>query len=149
MAGADVFVGVSGPGLVTPSDVARMADQPIVFALANPDPEIMPELTEGLVAVMATGRSDYPNQINNVLAFPGIFRGVLDAGARHITDSMKLAAATAIAEIVSPEELSPEYVVPSVFDRRVAPAVAQAVMDEAKASGQFHPTEAPADPLYS
>ncbi|MEA2645229.1 MAG: hypothetical protein QOE92_312, partial [Chloroflexota bacterium] len=148
IAGADVFLGVSGPGLLTPSDIAKMADQPIVFALANPDPEIRPELTEGLVAVMATGRSDYPNQINNVLAFPGIFRGVLDSGARHITETMKLAAATAIADVVSPEELSPEYVVPSVFNRAVAPAVAQAVMEEAKAGGQFHPTEAPADPLY-
>ena len=149
MAGADVFLGVSGPGLLSPSDVAKMNDLPIVFALANPDPEIRPELTEGLVAVMATGRSDYPNQINNVLAFPGIFRGVLDCGARYITDNMKLAAAQAIADIVSPDELGPEYVVPSVFNRSVAPAVAAAVVDEAKHAGQFNPLMAPADPLYS
>jgi malate dehydrogenase (oxaloacetate-decarboxylating) len=126
-----------------------MNDLPIVFALANPDPEIRPELAEGLVAVMATGRSDYPNQINNVLAFPGIFRGVLDCGARYITDNMKLAAAQAIADIVPPDELGPEYVVPSVFNRSVAPAVAQAIVDEAKHGGQFHPAEKPADPLYS
>jgi malate dehydrogenase (oxaloacetate-decarboxylating) len=149
IAGADVFLGVSGPGLLAPEDVAKMNELPIVFALANPDPEIRPELAEGLVAVMATGRSDYPNQINNVLAFPGIFRGVLDCGARFITDNMKLAAAQAIADIVTPDELGPEYVVPSVFNRQVAPAVAQAVVQEAKHGGQFHPLEKPSDPLYS
>jgi malate dehydrogenase (oxaloacetate-decarboxylating) len=125
-----------------------MAHHPIVFALANPDPEIRPELIEGLVAVIATGRSDYPNQINNVLAFPGIFRGVLDCGAAEITYPMKLAAAQAIADIVTPEELGPEYVIPSVFNRAVAPAVAAAVVAEAKAGGLAHPLEEPEDPLY-
>jgi malate dehydrogenase (oxaloacetate-decarboxylating) len=146
--GADVFLGVSGPGILTESDVARMAHHPIVFALANPDPEIRPELIEGLVAVMATGRSDYPNQINNVLAFPGIFRGVLDCGASEITYPMKLAAAQAIADIITPEELQPEYVIPSVFNRAVAPAVAAAVIAEAQAGGLAHPVTEPEDPLY-
>jgi malate dehydrogenase (oxaloacetate-decarboxylating) len=146
--GADVFLGVSGPGILTESDVARMAHHPIVFALANPDPEIRPELIEGLVAVMATGRSDYPNQINNVLAFPGIFRGVLDCGASEITYPMKLAAAQAIADIITPEELQPEYVIPSVFNRAVAPAVAAAVIAEAQAGGLAHPVTEPDDPLY-
>jgi malate dehydrogenase (oxaloacetate-decarboxylating) len=146
--GADVFLGVSGPGLLTESDVARMAHQPVVFALANPDPEIRPELVEGLVAVIATGRSDYPNQINNVLAFPGIFRGVLDSGAPAITEPMKLAAAQAIADIVTPEELQPEYVIPSVFNRAVAPAVAAAIIAEAERSGLTHPRTEPEDPLY-
>jgi len=146
--GADVFLGVSGPGILTESDVAKMAHQPIVFALANPDPEIRPELIESLVAVVATGRSDYPNQINNVLAFPGIFRGVLDCGASEITYPMKLAAAQAIADIVTPEELQPEYVIPSVFNRAVAPVVAAAVIAEAKASGLAHPLAEPEDPLY-
>ncbi len=147
--GADVFLGVSGPGLLTESDVARMNHQPIVFALANPDPEIRPELIEGLVAVVATGRSDYPNQINNVLAFPGIFRGVLDCGATEITYPMKLAAAQAIADIVTPEELQPEYVIPSVFNRAVAPAVAAAIVAEAGAEGLDRPLAEPEDPLYS
>jgi malate dehydrogenase (oxaloacetate-decarboxylating) len=146
---ADVFLGVSGPGLLTARDVARMAEHPIVFALANPDPEIRPELVEGLVAVMATGRSDYPNQINNVLCFPGLFRGALDCGARVITDGMQLAAAQAIADVVGPEELQPEYIVPSVFNRQVAPAVAQAVVAEAEQSGLSHPVQPPEDPLYS
>ena len=146
--GADVFLGVSGPGILTESDVAKMAHQPIVFALANPDPEIRPELIESLVAVVATGRSDYPNQINNVLAFPGIFRGVLDCGASEVTYPMKLAAAQAIADIVTPEELQPEYVIPSVFNRAVAPVVAAAVIAEAKASGLAHPLAEPEDPLY-
>jgi malate dehydrogenase (oxaloacetate-decarboxylating) len=130
--GADVFVGVSGPDLITAADLRTMASGPIVFAMANPDPEIRPESADGLAAVMATGRSDYPNQINNVLAFPGIFRGALDVNAVDITEGMKLAAAVAIAESVSDEELSPTFVVPSVFDRsvvaRVAPAVAAAAI---------------------
>ena len=147
--GADVFLGVSAPGLLTESDVARMNPNPIVFALANPDPEIRPELVEGLAAVIATGRSDYPNQINNVLAFPGIFRGVLDSGASAITYPMKLAAAQAIADIVTPEELQPDYVIPSVFNRAVAPAVAAAVVAEAREAGLAHPREEPEDPLYS
>ena len=134
MKGSDVFVGVSGPDLITAADVRSMAKDPIVFAMANPNPEIRPEQCDGLAAVMATGRSDYPNQINNVLAFPGIFRGALDAGATDITEGMKLAAAIAIAESVTEKELSPGFVIPSVFDRsvveRVAPAVAKAAVTD-------------------
>ena len=134
MKGSDVFVGVSGPDLITAADVRSMAKSPIVFAMANPNPEIRPEQCDGLAAVMATGRSDYPNQINNVLAFPGIFRGALDAHATDITEGMKLAAAIAIAESVSDADLKPEFVVPSVFDRtiveRVAPAVAAAAVKD-------------------
>ena len=134
MHGADVFVGVSGPGLLQRDDLRLMAKDPIVFALANPDPEITPEDAEGLVAVMATGRSDYANQINNVLCFPGIFRGALDAGATTITENMKLAAAEAIAATVPDEELSAGYIVPSVFNKRVvelvAIAVAKAAVDD-------------------
>lgn len=134
MKGADVFVGVSGPDLITAADVRSMSKDPIVFAMANPNPEIRPEQADGLAAVMATGRSDYPNQINNVLAFPGIFRGALDAHATDITEGMKLAAAIAIAESVTDAQLKPEFVVPSVFDRsiveRVAPAVAAAAVKD-------------------
>ena len=132
--GADVFIGLSGPDVITASDVRNMAKDPIVFAMANPNPEIRPEQIDGLAAVVATGRSDYPNQINNVLAFPGIFRGALDAQATTITEKMKLAAAIAIAESVSPADLSATFIVPSVFDRsvvaRVAPAVAAAAIAE-------------------
>jgi malate dehydrogenase (oxaloacetate-decarboxylating) len=135
LVGADVFVGVSGPGLLTRDDVARMADGPIVFALANPVPEILPEEVEGMVAVMATGRSDYPNQINNVLCFPGIFRGALDAGATRITEGMKLAAAEAIAAAVPVTSLSADEVVPSVFTPGVGAAVATAVAAAARAEG--------------
>ena len=135
MKGADVFVGVSGPDLITAADVRSMAKDPIVFAMANPNPEIRPEQCDGLAAVMATGRSDYPNQINNVLAFPGIFRGALDAGATDITESMKLAAAIAIAESVNDSELSPGFVIPSVFDRSVVERVAPAVAKAAVAAG--------------
>jgi malate dehydrogenase (oxaloacetate-decarboxylating) len=149
LVGADVFLGVSGPGIVTPTDVSKMNDHPIVFALANPEPEIRPELVEGLVEVMATGRSDYPNQINNVLCFPGLFRGVLDCGSRQITQEMKLAAARAIADIVTPAELGPEYIIPSVFNRAVAPAVAAAVVSVAEKEGLAHPQAKPEDPLYS
>jgi malate dehydrogenase (oxaloacetate-decarboxylating) len=127
MEGADVFVGVSGPGLIDASDLRRMAPHPFVFALANPEPEIRPEAADGLAGVIATGRSDYPNQINNVLAFPGIFRGALDARAHSITEGMKLAAARAIAAAVADDELAVDHIVPSVFDRSVAPAVAAAV----------------------
>jgi malate dehydrogenase (oxaloacetate-decarboxylating) len=134
MKGSDVFIGVSGPDLITAADVRSMAKNPLVFAMANPNPEIRPEQVDGLAAVMATGRSDYPNQINNVLAFPGIFRGALDANAYDITEGMKLAAAIAIAESVSDADLSPEFVVPSVFDKtiveRVAPAVAAAAVKD-------------------
>lgn len=132
MRGTDVFIGVSGPNLITAGDIRSMSKAPIVYAMANPDPEIRPEQADGLAAVMATGRSDYPNQINNVLAFPGIFRGALDAQATDITENMKLAAAVAIAESVTDAQLSPSFVVPSVFDRsiveRVAPAVAAAAI---------------------
>ena len=135
LVGADVFLGVSGPGLVSVDDVKSMAADPIVFAMANPTPEILPEQVEGLVSVMATGRSDYPNQINNVLAFPGIFRGALDAHACDINEPMKLAAAEAIAASVSPEELAPDWIVPSVFDKAVPMRVAEAVRAAAVASG--------------
>ena len=132
---ADLFVGLSGPGLIEASALDRMADDAIVFAMANPTPEIMPEEAEPYVRIMATGRSDYPNQINNVLCFPGIFRGALDAGAPRITEEMKLAAAQGIAEVVSEDDLSEDYITPSVFDRDVAPAVAKAVVEEARREG--------------
>lgn len=135
MRGADVFIGVSGPGLLTPDDLRTMASDPVVFALANPEPEIRPEDARGIASVIATGRSDFPNQINNVLAFPGIFRGALDAGATRITDSMKLAAATAIAASVSEADLSPTFIVPSVFDVGVGVRVAAAVEAAARAAG--------------
>jgi malate dehydrogenase (oxaloacetate-decarboxylating) len=133
--GADVFIGVSGPGLVTAADLRTMAVDPIVFALANPDPEITPEDADGIARVIATGRSDYPNQINNVLAFPGIFRGALDVAATSITEGMKLAAAQAIAACVSDDELAPDHIVPSVFDVRVAPRVAEGVARAAIVDG--------------
>jgi malate dehydrogenase (oxaloacetate-decarboxylating) len=128
-----VFIGVSGPGIITASDLRRMAPDPIVFAMANPTPEITPEEADGLAKIIATGRSDYPNQINNVLAFPGIFRGALDVAATSITENMKLAAASAIAECVT-DDLAPDHIVPSVFDphvaTKVAAAVAQAAIDD-------------------
>jgi malate dehydrogenase (oxaloacetate-decarboxylating) len=128
--GVDVFIGVSAPGILKPEWLPAMARDPIVFAMANPEPEILPDLAAPHVAVMATGRSDFPNQINNVLAFPGIFRGALDCRARKITEGMKLAAARAIAEIVG-EERSAEYIIPSAFDHRVVDAVAHAVLQAA------------------
>jgi malate dehydrogenase (oxaloacetate-decarboxylating) len=127
MIGADVFIGVSAPNVLTESDVASMAKGSIVFALANPDPEIDPAIARKYAAVVATGRSDQPNQINNVLAFPGIFRGLLDANAHKITDQMLMAAAEAIADCVSPEQLNTSFIVPSVFDPNVVKAVAAAV----------------------
>ena len=127
MENADIFLGVSAPGVVTPEMVQRMAEQPIVFAMANPIPEIQPELIYERVAVMATGRSDYPNQINNVLAFPGVFRGTLDCRAAAITTNMYLEAAKAIASLVDDADLDREHIIPSVFDPRVSAAVAQAV----------------------
>jgi malate dehydrogenase (oxaloacetate-decarboxylating) len=135
LAGADVFVGVSAPDIITPDDVATMAKDPIVFAMANPNPEIRPELIRDHAAVIATGRSDYPNQINNVLAFPGIFRGALDARATEITESMKLAAAEAIAMAVSSDDLGPGFIIPSVFDKRVVELVAPAVAEAARSAG--------------
>ena len=129
--GADVFLGVSVKDLVTKEMVAEMNDNSIVFAMANPDPEITyDDAKEAGVRVMATGRSDYPNQINNVLAFPGLFRGVLDSGAKQITTAMKLAAVKGLASLVSAEELNEEYIIPSVFDQRVARVVAQAIVEE-------------------
>jgi malate dehydrogenase (oxaloacetate-decarboxylating) len=133
--GADVFIGLSAPGTITTADLKQMASDPIVFALANPTPEIMPEEAAPYVRVMATGRSDYPNQINNVLAFPGIFRGALDCRAREINEEMKVAAAHAISEIIRPEELHPDYIVPSVFNREVVKLVAAAVAQAAIETG--------------
>ncbi len=133
--GADVFFGLSAPGVIDENDIKNMAKDPIIFAMANPVPEIMPEDAMGLVAVMATGRSDYPNQINNVLCFPGIFRGALNCRASRINEAMKLAAAEAIAEIIGPDELHPDYIIPSVFDRRVGEAVAARVEEAAYESG--------------
>ena len=127
MVGADVFIGVSAPNVLTESDIASMAKGSIVFALANPDPEIDPAIARKYAAVVATGRSDQPNQINNVLAFPGIFRGLLDANAHKISDQMLMAAAEAIADCVSPDQLNASFIVPSVFDPNVVKAVAAAV----------------------
>ena len=134
--GADVFIGVSAPGTVTTEMVKTMAPNPIIFACANPTPEIMPEEAKaGGAAVIGTGRSDFPNQINNVLAFPGIFRGTFDVRASDINEEMKMAAARALAELVSEEELSAEYIIPKAFDPRVGKAVAAAVAQAARASG--------------
>ena len=127
ISGADMFLGLAGPGLITVEDLKKMGKDPIVFAMANPDPEIMPEEAAPYVRIMATGRSDYPNQINNVLCFPGIFRGALDSRAVAINEEMKLAAAYAIASCVGKEELSEDYIIPSVFNRKVSPAVAREV----------------------
>ena len=139
LVGADAFIGVSAPGLVSTAMVKSMAHDPIVFACANPTPEIFPdEAMQGGAAVVATGRSDYPNQINNVLVFPGIFRGTFDSQASDINDAMKIAAAQAIAGLVSDEELSPSRIVPEAFDQRVAPTVAQAVAAAARDSGVAH-----------
>jgi malate dehydrogenase (oxaloacetate-decarboxylating) len=145
--GADVFMGLSVPGVVDQKDLQQMAERPIVFAMANPTPEIMPEEAAPYVAVMATGRSDYPNQINNVLCFPGIFRGALACRASRINEEMKLAAANAIAGIITDNELHPEYIVPSVFDRRVAEAVARAVEEAAYATGVARRERASNDPV--
>jgi malate dehydrogenase (oxaloacetate-decarboxylating) len=132
LVGADVFIGVSAPNVLTGDDIAEMAPDAIVFALANPDPEVDPHAARAHAAVVATGRSDYPNQINNVLAFPGFFRGMLDADAHVITDTVMLAAARALADAVAPGELNASYIVPSVFDPAVATAVAAAVADAAR-----------------
>jgi malate dehydrogenase (oxaloacetate-decarboxylating) len=133
--GCDLFVGLSGPGLIEASSLEKMNDDAIVFAMANPTPEVMPEDADPYVRIMATGRSDYPNQINNVLCFPGVFRGALDAGAPHITEEMKLAAAKGIAGVVTGDDLAEDYVIPSVFNRDVAPNVARAVIEEAREAG--------------
>lgn len=133
--GADLFIGLSAPGVLTVEDVKKMADDPIVFAMANPTPEIMPEVAYPHVAVMATGRSDYPNQINNVLCFPGIFKGALACRAHDINEEMKMAAARAIAEAIPEENLTADYIVPSVFDRQVVVDVAKSVEEAARATG--------------
>lgn len=134
--GADLFVGVSAPGVLKPDMIKAMAEKPIVFPMANPVPEIMPdEAVKAGAAVVGTGRSDFPNQINNVLAFPGIFRGALDVRARDINDEMKLAASKALADLVPAEELSSEYILPKAFDPRVGKAVAKAVAEAARKSG--------------
>lgn len=134
--GADIFIGVSGPNLVTAEMIAKMADNSIVMAMSNPVPEIMPDLARQAGAkVICTGRSDFPNQVNNVLAFPGVFRGALDVRATDINEEMKLAAAYAIAELIEEHELNADYVIPLAFDKRVAPAVAKAVARAAKETG--------------
>jgi malate dehydrogenase (oxaloacetate-decarboxylating) len=134
--GMDLFVGLSGPRAMDPSALARMSDDAMVFAMANPNPDVPPEEAARHARVIATGRSDYPNQINNVLCFPGIFRGALDVRAREITDAMKMAAARGIAEIVREDELRPDYIIPSAFNRDVAEAVASAVAQEAQRTGE-------------
>jgi malate dehydrogenase (oxaloacetate-decarboxylating) len=147
LAGADVLLGVSGPGAVTAPAVRTMARDAIVFAMANPVPEVQPEEVRGDVAVMATGRSDYPNQINNVLAFPGVFKGALEVRARTINEEMKLAAAQAIAGVIPADELHPDYIVPSVFNRKVAAMVAEAVAAAAVASGVARRKRAAHEPI--
>jgi malate dehydrogenase (oxaloacetate-decarboxylating) len=134
MTGADVFIGVSGPNLVTEEHLKVLAPKAIVFALANPDPEVDPMLARRYAAIVATGRSDEPNQINNVLAFPGIFRGLLDVGATKITEQIEIAAGRAIADVVKENELSADYIVPTVFNPNVVTAVAEAVQKVARAS---------------
>lgn len=136
MAGRDVFIGVSAPGVVTPAMVASMAPGAIVFPMANPEPEIMPDAAIAAgAAVVGTGRSDFPNQINNVLAFPGVFRGTFDVRASDINEEMKMAAARALADLISDGELSADYIIPKAFDKRVGPAVAKAVAEAARKSG--------------
>ncbi len=134
--GADLFLGLSGPHLIQPEWITKMSKDAVVFALANPVPEIMPEdIPTGAARVIATGRSDYPNQINNVLCFPGLFRGALDAHARNITEEMKIVAARAIADVIPDDQLSEEYILPSVFNQQVVESVAEAVRQEAIRSG--------------
>ena len=136
IAGADAFIGVSAPNVLKPEMIRNMAENPIVFAMANPVPEIMPDEAKAAGAeIVGTGRSDFPNQINNVLVFPGIFRGALDVRARDINDEMKLAAARAIAGVISEDELAPDYIIPDSFDERVAAAVAEAVAAAARETG--------------
>ncbi|MEX2378158.1 MAG: NAD-dependent malic enzyme [Dehalococcoidia bacterium] len=135
LVGADVFLGVAGPGIVTPEQVSKMADDAIVFALSNPNPEIWPEEVPENVRIMATGRTDYPNQVNNSLCFPGLFRGVLDVRAREINDEMKVAAAQAIAAVIPDNHISEDFIIPSVFDRRVVRNVSREVSRVAQATG--------------
>jgi malate dehydrogenase (oxaloacetate-decarboxylating) len=136
LVGADVFIGVSAPGQVTKEMVATMNRDAILFACANPTPEIFPEDAKaGGARIVSTGRSDYPNQINNVLAFPGIFRGTFDVRASDINEAMKVAAAEALANLISDDELNADYIIPAAFDERVGPAVAKAVAEAARATG--------------
>jgi malate dehydrogenase (oxaloacetate-decarboxylating) len=135
MKGADVFIGVSAPNIINADDIRKMAKKPVVFALANPDPEISPEEALPLAKVLATGRSDFPNQINNMLSYPGIFRGLLDVQATGVNEEVKLAAAGAIAHMVKTEELHEDYIIPSPFDKRVVHAVAHAVSEAARKTG--------------
>jgi malate dehydrogenase (oxaloacetate-decarboxylating) len=135
MKGADVFIGLSAPNIITADDVRMMSRDRIVFALANPDPEVSPEDVHDLVRIMATGRSDYPNQINNMLGFPGIFRGLLDVRARGVNEAVKLAAAKAIAHTVATQELHEDYIIPSIFDRTVVSSVSAAVAEAARKTG--------------
>ncbi len=135
IAGADVFLGVSAPNIISQKDVKNMAKDPIVFAMSNPDPEISPEEASPFAAVMATGRSDYPNQINNVLCFPGIFRGALDCRSNTINEEMKLAAAHAIAGVVDDAHLNADYIIPSVFDTTVAKKISESVQAAAYKTG--------------
>ena len=144
LAGADVFVGVSAGNSLTPEQLNLMADDAIVFAMANPTPEVLPEEIERVAAVIGTGRSDYPNQINNVLAFPGVFRGALDVRAREINREMEVAAAHAIADTIPEADVFADYIVPSVFNRAVAPSVAAAVAEAADATGAARKRYAPA-----
>jgi len=135
LAGADVFIGLAGPNLITVNDLKSMRKDPVIFAMSNPEPEINPDKAWEVASIVATGRSDYPNQVNNVLCFPGIFRGALDCQAREINDEMKLAAAYAIANVIPEEALQPDYIIPSVFDENVVPAVAKAVIRAARKTG--------------
>jgi len=135
MKGADVFIGLSAPNVITREDIKRMSKDPVLFALANPEPEISPEDALPLVRILATGRSDYPNQINNMLSFPGIFKGLLDVRATGVNEEIKFAAARAIAYTIKDEELSEDYIIPSIFDKKVAISVAHAVAETAKATG--------------
>jgi malate dehydrogenase (oxaloacetate-decarboxylating) len=147
--GADVFIGLSVGNILTADDLDLMAPDRIVFAMANPDPEVSPELAASHCRIFATGRSDYPNQINNALAFPGIFRGALDVQATRITEGMKLAAAQAIAHAIPPGALSEEYIIPSLFDKTVVPQVARAVAAAARENGVARrraPGDSPASP---
>jgi len=146
--GADLFIGLSQPGVIHVNDIKKMAKNPIVFAMANPDPEIMPEEVGRLARIIATGRSDYPNQINNVLCFPGLFRGVLDCQAREINDPMLFAAANAIAQMVTEEELSEDYIIPSVLNRKVPERVATSVREAAVRTGVTRVDHGYASPFF-
>jgi malate dehydrogenase (oxaloacetate-decarboxylating) len=147
--GADLFLGLSVPDVLTVDHLDSMAEDPIIFAMANPDPEIAPEEAEGHARIMATGRSDYPNQINNTLCFPGLFRGALDSRAREMNEEMMLAAAYALADVIPEEELSEDYIIPGVFDERIVPTMAEAVQEAARESGSARTSLEEEDPLQA